>query len=138
MKNFLSTLAFAGLIAAQFLSVVLVNTQRCEDTSPGTRNRIARAPACGSLAHSARKVFSLALGCLCDLLDGLQRNQQRAFPTRYVVGEPPSALSGQREYSLIVGVFRSASIGGGAVISDSELVFGSVYKAAAPAQEAAS
>jgi hypothetical protein len=78
-KNLLSALAFAGLIAAQFLSVVLVNTQRCEDPSPGTRNRIARAPACGSLAHSARKAFSLALGCLCDLLDGLQRNQQRAL-----------------------------------------------------------
>jgi hypothetical protein len=68
MENLLSALAFAGLIAAQFLSVVLVNTQRCEDPSPGTRNRIARAPACGSLAHSARKAFSLALGCLCDLL----------------------------------------------------------------------
>ena len=79
MENLLSALAFAGLIAAQFLSVVLVNTQRCEDPSPGTRNRIARAPACGSLAHSARKAFSLALGCLCDLLDGLQRNQQRAL-----------------------------------------------------------
>ena len=28
MENLLSALAFAGLIAAQFLSVVLVNTQR--------------------------------------------------------------------------------------------------------------
>ena len=55
MENLLSALAFAGLIAAQFLSVVLVNTQRCEDPSPGTRNRIARASACGSLAHSARR-----------------------------------------------------------------------------------
>ena len=49
MENLLSALAFAGLIAAQFLSVVLVNTQRCEDPSPGTRNRIARASAVAPL-----------------------------------------------------------------------------------------
>ena len=79
MENSLSALAFAGLIAAQFLSVVLVNTQRCEDPSPGTRNRIARAPARGSLPHSDRKAFSWALGCLCDLLDGMQRNRNRAI-----------------------------------------------------------
>jgi hypothetical protein len=39
VENFLSALAFAGLIAAQFLSVVLVQTQRCDDRFPGTRNR---------------------------------------------------------------------------------------------------
>jgi hypothetical protein len=39
MENFLSALAFAGFIAAQFLSVVLVRTQRCDDAFPGTRNR---------------------------------------------------------------------------------------------------
>ena len=39
MENFLSALAFAGFIAAQFLSVVLVSTQRCDDPFPGTRNR---------------------------------------------------------------------------------------------------
>jgi len=66
MENLLSALAFAGLIAAQFLSVVLVNTQRCEDPSPGTRNRIARAPRAWLLPHSDRKAFSWALGCLCD------------------------------------------------------------------------
>jgi hypothetical protein len=82
MENLLSALAFAGLIAAQFLSVVLVNTQRCEDPSPGTRNRIARAPARGSLPHSDRKAFSWALGCLCDLLDGMQRNRHRAIGKR--------------------------------------------------------
>jgi hypothetical protein len=37
MENFLSALAFAGLIAAQFLSVVLINTQRCEDPPPDAR-----------------------------------------------------------------------------------------------------
>jgi hypothetical protein len=79
MENLLSALAFAGLIAAQFLSVVFVNTQRCEDPSPGARNRIARAPARGSLPHSDRKAFSWALGCLCDLLDGMQRNRHRAI-----------------------------------------------------------
>jgi hypothetical protein len=36
MENFLSALAFAGLIAAQFLSVVLVQTQRCDDQFLGT------------------------------------------------------------------------------------------------------
>ncbi len=43
MENFLSALAFAGLIAAQFLSVVLVRTQRCDDPFPGTRSREKRA-----------------------------------------------------------------------------------------------
>jgi hypothetical protein len=76
MENLLSALAFAGLIAAQFLSVVLVNTQRCEDASPGSPNGIARAPASGSLAHSSCKPFSWALGCLCDLLDGMQQNRR--------------------------------------------------------------
>jgi hypothetical protein len=83
MENLLSALPFAGLIAAQFLSVVLVNPPRCEDTSPGTRNRRARAPARGSLAHSVRKAFSLVLGCLCDRLDGLQRNQQLDFSSKF-------------------------------------------------------
>ena len=87
MENLLSALAFAGLIAAQFLSVVLVNTQRCEDLPPDTRNRIARAPARGSLPHSDRKAFSWALGCLCDLLDGMQRNRHRA------IGKPSKASS---------------------------------------------
>ena len=36
MENFLSALAFAGLIAAQFLSVVLDQTQRCDDQFLGT------------------------------------------------------------------------------------------------------
>jgi hypothetical protein len=41
MESLLSALAFAGLIAAQFLSVVLVNT-RSEGPSPGTRDRSMR------------------------------------------------------------------------------------------------
>ena len=41
MENFLSAPAFAGLIAAQFLSVVLVQTQRCDDQFLGTWNRKA-------------------------------------------------------------------------------------------------
>jgi hypothetical protein len=45
MENFLSALAFAGLIAAQFLSVVLVQTQRCDDQFLGTWNRKASIPA---------------------------------------------------------------------------------------------
>ena len=57
MENFLCALAFAGLIAAQFLAVVFANTQVCEDPTPGSRKRIARVPVCGSLAHSARKAF---------------------------------------------------------------------------------
>ncbi len=88
MENLLSALAFAGLIAAQFLSVVLVNTQRFEDPSPGTRNRIARAPARGSLPHSDRKAFSWALGCLCDLLDGMQRNPTSRDRQELAVGCP--------------------------------------------------
>jgi hypothetical protein len=39
MESLLSALAFAGLIAAQFLSVLLVNTRPCEGPSPGTRDR---------------------------------------------------------------------------------------------------
>ena len=45
MENFLSALAFAGLIAAQFLSVVLVQTQRCDDQFLGTWNRKASIPS---------------------------------------------------------------------------------------------
>ena len=44
MENFLSALAFAGLIAAQFLSVVLVQTQRCDDQFLGSWNRKASIP----------------------------------------------------------------------------------------------
>ncbi len=99
MENLLSALAFAGLIAAQFLSVVLVNTQRFEDPSPGTRNRIARAPARGSLPHSDRKAFAWALGCLCDLLDGMQRNRHhilRHAANTTAAEHPSPGVAGRR------------------------------------------
>ena len=54
MENFLSALAFAGLIAAQFLSVVLAQTQRCDDQFLGTWNRKASIPARWPSAESAR------------------------------------------------------------------------------------
>ncbi len=70
MKNFLSALAFAGLIAAQFLSVVFANARAREGPSPGTRGRIARNPACGSLARSSRKGFASALRYPCTSIGG--------------------------------------------------------------------
>jgi hypothetical protein len=55
MENLLSALAFAGLIAAQFLSVVLVSTQHCDDPFPGTRNRKkAGVPARWTARHYLR------------------------------------------------------------------------------------
>jgi hypothetical protein len=42
------------LIAAQFLSVVLVQTQRCDDQFLGTWNRKASIPARWPSAESAR------------------------------------------------------------------------------------
>ena len=52
MENFLSALAFAGLIAAQFLAVVLVSTQRCDNPFPGPRNR--KTPRAGQQRHFFR------------------------------------------------------------------------------------
>ncbi len=69
-KNLLSALAFAGLIAAQFLSVVFANARAREGPSPGTRGRIARNPACGSLARSSRKGFASALRYPCTSIGG--------------------------------------------------------------------
>lgn len=64
MENFLSALAFAGFIAAQFLSVVLVvSTQRCDDPFPGTRNRIkSRRPR--ALEHCRICTAEVAAGGL--------------------------------------------------------------------------
>ena len=48
LENLLSEVAFAGLVAAQFLSVVLVSTPRSDDPFPGTGNRKKAAGREGS------------------------------------------------------------------------------------------
>jgi|SRR6478672_71734 len=116
MENFLGALAFAGLIAAQFLAVVFVK-QLCEDPTPGSRKRIARVPVCGSLAHSARKAFSSALGYLW-----LQLNQQARTPVEvqftsagclnYPCRTPPTPLWRPHSSAPIADILTIASCDG--------------------------
>jgi hypothetical protein len=89
MENFLSALAFAGLIAAQFLSVVLVQTQRCDDQFLGTWNRKASIPARWPSAESVRTSAHQFSPIDCSdatttAVDRLTRLQHRDQQVRYV------------------------------------------------------
>jgi hypothetical protein len=78
MEDFLSALAFAGLIAAQFLLVVLVSTQRCDDLFPGTRNRKRASPRAGA------KAFLQPSNVSTDLLDCSGSTQPLSRPAHRV------------------------------------------------------
>jgi hypothetical protein len=77
------------LIAAQFLSVVLVQTQRCDDQFLGTWNRKASIPARWPSAESARTSahqFSPIdrSDATTTAVDRLTRLQHRDQQVRYV------------------------------------------------------
>ena len=80
MENLLSALAFAGLIAAQFLSVVLVNTQRCEDPSPQSYSESLRVWL--PCSFCSQSLFFGPGMSLRSIGWTAAKSAARAFPTR--------------------------------------------------------